>query len=205
MALITCEECGASISDRAPACPHCGDPRAPHHEPSPPQQPTDAAVALTKGDREMGFGRKILVGFFGAIGLIWLAGSIGGKTASTPSGTSTAQSTPVYKPPPTEILTATAQELFDAYASNEVATDIRLKGKIIQVSGRIQSIDKSVFDTMYVSLETSNQFMPTKVSPNKQDESKVAALRRGQQVVFRCRQMKRWVGSPMGEDCLLLD
>ncbi|OIM94702.1 hypothetical protein BLN97_09465 [Bradyrhizobium elkanii] len=103
------------------------------------------------------------------------------------------------------MLTATAQELFDAYASNEVATDIRLKGKIIQVSGRIQSIDKSVFDTMYVSLETSNQFMPTKVSPNKQDESKVAALRRGQQVVFRCRQMKRWVGSPMGEDCLLLD
>ena len=26
MSLITCEDCGTSISDQAPACPHCGRP-----------------------------------------------------------------------------------------------------------------------------------------------------------------------------------
>lgn len=29
MALIACDECGKSISDRAPSCPHCGLPRPP--------------------------------------------------------------------------------------------------------------------------------------------------------------------------------
>jgi hypothetical protein len=26
MAMIACDECGTSISDRAPSCPHCGNP-----------------------------------------------------------------------------------------------------------------------------------------------------------------------------------
>ena len=29
MALMTCSDCARDISDRAPACPHCGAPRAP--------------------------------------------------------------------------------------------------------------------------------------------------------------------------------
>ena len=89
--------------------------------------------------------------------------------------------------------------------SNEVATDIRLKGKIIEISGRIQSVNKNAFDSMYVSLETRNQFMPANVHPNKQDESIIAGLRRGQNVVFRCQRMKRWVGAPSGDNCILLN
>jgi hypothetical protein len=202
MALITCEDCGKSISDRAPSCPHCGAPGATAHPPPLPpplHQPTAAALALAKGNRKMGIGQKILAGFFGSIALILIIGAIGGKTPA-PSGGSMSQ-TPT--PPQKEIVRATAQELFDAYESNEVATDIRLKGKIIEISGSVQSIDKSVFDSMFVSLQTRNQFMPTKVQPNKQDESKIAGLRRGQQVVFQCQRIKRWVGSPMGEDCVL--
>jgi hypothetical protein len=108
--------------------------------------------------------------------------------------------------PERAIVTATAQELFDAYEANEVATDIQLKGKIIEISGRVQSIDKNILDAMFVSLETRrNPFMPAKVRPNRQDESKIAALRRGQHVVFRCQRIQRWVGSPMGEDCVLIN
>ncbi|MGY4193370.1 OB-fold protein [Bradyrhizobium sp. USDA 4520] len=196
MALITCEECGASISDRAPACPHCGDPRT---ATEPPHQ-SIAAAPVAPAKSGMGLGRKLVIGFFGAIGVIYLAGSIGGRTSPPSSGAGSQSNAPPVRK---EVLAATAQELFEAYQSNEVATDIRLKGKIIQISGRIQSIDKNVFDSMYISLETSNRFMPTKVQTNKQDESKVAQLSRGQQVVFRCQSIHRWVGSPMGEDCSL--
>lgn len=204
MALITCEDCGKSISDRAPSCPHCGAPGATiHAPPEPPPQPTAAAAALAKGKSTMGLGRKLFIGVLGVIAIIYLAGLMGGKSSTSSGGN--ANSSQTYVPPQKEIVAATAQELFDAYESNEVATDIRLKGKIIQISGRVQSIDKSVFDNMFVSLETRNQFMPTKVKPNKQDESKIAGLRRGQQVVFRCQRIQRWVGSPMGEDCLLLN
>lgn len=27
MALVTCNECNAQVSDNAPACPHCGNPK----------------------------------------------------------------------------------------------------------------------------------------------------------------------------------
>jgi hypothetical protein len=36
------------------------------------------------------------------------------------------------------------------------------------------------------------------------EESKIATLRRGQSVVFRCPKMVRWVGSPTGEECILM-
>jgi hypothetical protein len=61
---------------------------------------------------------------------------------------------------PMEVVKTTAQGIFDAYESNEVATDNQLKRKIIEITGRVQSIDKSVWDTIYVSLVTNNEFMP---------------------------------------------
>src|SRR5262249_42204797 len=154
-----------------------------------------AALALSKGPRKMNLGSKILLGFFGAIVLLAIIGNLGDKKPTPPSGGSyTAVAT--QPQPPKEIVSATAQQFFDAYEANEVATDIRLKGKIIQISGFVQSIDKNVFDTMLVRLQTSNQFMSAVVKPIKQDEAKIAALRRGQQVSFRCQSIKRWAGSP---------
>lgn len=53
MALIDCSECGHKISDRAPACPHCGIPiaRSPtgafHGDP----QPTDAPIVAERASR----------------------------------------------------------------------------------------------------------------------------------------------------------
>jgi hypothetical protein len=205
MALITCEDCGRSISDRAPSCPHCGAPGAaapPPLNPSPIQQPTAAALALTKSDKKSGFGRKVFIAIFALIALIIIIGAMSDETPAPSGSSTTSQQTYV---PQKEIVSATAQELFDAYESNEVATDIRLKGKIIEISGRVQSVNKDVFDSMYVSLETRNQFMPANVHPTKQDETKIAGLRRGQNVVFRCQRIKRWVGSPSGDDCILLN
>jgi hypothetical protein len=197
---FTCEDCGKSISARAPSCPHCGAPGASAPPPlNPIPQPTAAAIALAKGDQKSGLGRKVFIAIFAFIALIVIIG----QSNTPPSGASrTSQTNP---PPQKELLRASAQELFDAYESNEVATDLRLKSKIIEVSGRVQSINKNAFDSMYVSLETRNQFMPTNVNLNKQDESKIAGLRRGQSVVFRCQRFKRWVGSPSGDDCVLID
>lgn len=40
MALIRCEECEGRVSDRAPACPHCGCPISPTFEEAPGAEPT---------------------------------------------------------------------------------------------------------------------------------------------------------------------
>ena len=110
--------------------------------------------------------------------------------------------------PQLEVLKTTPQQLFNAYENNEVAADNWLKGKIIEITGVVQSIDKSILENIFVSLATKNEFLPAKIhygsGISSQEETKIAALRRGQTVVFRCRKMHRWVGSPMGEDCVLM-
>jgi hypothetical protein len=98
----------------------------------------------------------------------------------------------------------TADALFAAYDTNEVATDIYLKVKIVDVTGRIQSIDKDFWNDMIVSLQTRNEFMPAKMHVISSQEAQVAALRKGQIVLFSCTKMKRWVGAPWGSDCVLL-
>ena len=89
-----------------------------------------------------------------------------------------------------------ADELFKAYETNEVATDERLAGKTVEVSGRVQAVDKDVWGEMYVSLQTANEFMPATMFIGAADKDKVAALDKGASVVVRCTQMMRWVGAP---------
>ena len=60
MALITCRECGAQISDTAPACPHCGAPAAVRQQAAQPVQQQTAQPYQQYG---MMAGAKISTGF----------------------------------------------------------------------------------------------------------------------------------------------
>ena len=110
------------------------------------------------------------------------------KTAVSPN-VGTAVSSNVPDAAPTEVFEVTAESLFNAYDNNEVATDIALKGKIVEVTGRVQSINKDFWDKMYVSLETRNQFMSASMHVISSQEAEIAALRKGQIVKFRCKKM----------------
>jgi hypothetical protein len=156
----------------------------------------------SKPKESLGSKQKGFVFFLGAIAIIiWVASGGSDKKNSIDASTAAPKASTAA---PKEVLRFTSQEIFNAYEANEVATDNRLKGHIIEISGVVQSIDKSVWDTMYVRLVTSNQFMSTNMKVESQEESKVAGLRRGQSVVFRCQKMVRWVGSPTGENCVLI-
>jgi hypothetical protein len=199
MALIACDECGKGISDRAPTCPHCGVPINTVAA-SPPRLPirTAAPPVRSAQNKGIGFGRAVI----GIIGLLVIGFFLSNLSNTPPAPKSAASST--TEVPAKTVMNGTAQEFFDAYERNEVETDLRLRGKIIQISGIVQSVDKDVFDSMLVRLQTKNQFMAATVKPIKQDVGKIAALRRGQAVSFRCQRIKRWVGSPWADDCVLL-
>ena len=57
-----------------------------------------------------------------------------------------------------EVVTVSAMSLFREYERNEVATDMRLKGKIVEIVGTITGINKDFRDNVYVTLRTPNQF-----------------------------------------------
>jgi hypothetical protein len=141
---------------------------------------------------------KIVLGLGAVLYLVHMFGNSDNSVSSTDVRTG------LISGKPAEVVRVAADDLFGQYDNNEVATDIALKGKIVEVTGRVASINKDVFDHMYVSLATRNQFMSANMHVVSTDEAKLAALRKGQFAVFRCATMKRWVGSPSGDDCVLM-
>ena len=103
--------------------------------------------------------------------------------------------------PQKEVFKISSQQLFDKYNQNEVAMDEMMKGKTVQVSGTIQSIDKGLGDDMVISLKTSNQFMPSRMMLKDSEKAKAAAAKKGSKVVMQCEKMSRLIGSPNGNNC----
>ncbi|EHU9132986.1 hypothetical protein KZW37_002823, partial [Escherichia coli] len=93
-------------------------------------------------------------------------------------------------------------QLFKAYDENEVATDEKMKGKLISVKGVVQSIDKDFTDSIIISLRTDNEFMPARMEMEDSEKSAAIALKKGQQVTVICERMSRIVGAPSGRDCV---
>jgi hypothetical protein len=94
--------------------------------------------------------------------------------------------------------------LADEYDSNEIATDLRLKGKIIEVSGTVNTITKDAVGYLRVDLATRNQFLSASMKMDKKQEATLAHLQKGQRVIIRCEKMQRWAGTPYGDNCILM-
>lgn len=102
-----------------------------------------------------------------------------------------------------EVVTISATDLFRAYDANEVATDEKLKGKLIAITGSIQSVDKDFSDDIIISIKTPNEFMPARLELKENQKEKAASLRKGQRVSVTCEKVTRLVGAPSGSDCYL--
>lgn len=122
---------------------------------------------------------------------------VSNSTDSAKSSENTAQAKPQK-----EIYQTTSRKLFKAYEENEVATDEAMKGKLIAVTGIVQSIDKDFTDSIIISLKTDNQFMASRMEMNDSQKATALTLKKGQQVVVICERMSRVVGSPSGRRCV---
>jgi hypothetical protein len=152
--------------------------------------------------------RKLIL-FIGAlIGLAYLINGGSGPTNSTAITSSTAIKTDlrngILNGRQADVSSLPVIQLADEYDRNEIATDLRLKGKIVEVSGTVDSITKDVWGFLRVGLVTRNQFLHASMQVDSRQETTLANLRKGQLVTFRCQKMKRWAGAPYGDDCILM-
>lgn len=153
--------------------------------------------------------------FFGLGFLTLIIGSLSQKPQGQPplpAGTTQANPPPVVAAgsttqmlpaatPGDNVYTTTAQKLARDYHDNEVAADEKMKGKVIEVSGTVQSIDKSITDSIIIALRTGNEFMAAHMNMDDSEKDKAIALKRGAKVTIRCERMMRSMGSPFGSDC----
>ena len=90
-----------------------------------------------------------LIAFGVFIVLIIIIAAASGGSPSTDSPNDTA----VEETKETAIV-ITASELYSAYRTNEVSADTMYKGKLIELTGTIDTIGKDILDNPYVSFKT---------------------------------------------------
>ena len=167
MSMSNCPACKNQVSKEAASCPHCGQP-----------------LAAKKSSKT----KKGLYGCLGAIAVLGVIGAIGSmltpQDGSSPgvSGRRTSARQAI-KP-----INVTANTIAAEYKANEVAADMKYKGKWITVSGRVDSIGKGILGGMYVTLKSSRgQFQVMNFIQcffDSKYQQQLASLQKGQSVVM---------------------
>jgi hypothetical protein len=125
------------------------------------------------------------------------------KTMETFSPSPKPEVTPTPTPTPTAIAISAA-DLYWAYKANEIAADEQYEGKIVEVTGFINTIGKDILDTPYVTFEVGDVLGNVQCMFNKKDESQLSKLRKGQKITVRGRCKGYSIISVLIDDCTLV-
>ena len=101
-----------------------------------------------------------------------------------------------------EIFKITSNDLYNMYEKNELSADEKLSGKILEIRGIVASIDKSNNDDAIIRLETQNKFAYSNLVMRPSEKPHASLLNKGDSVTIRCGQMQRYIGYPLGGDCI---
>jgi hypothetical protein len=126
---------------------------------------------------------------------VWFASRPAAPASTEPVTVPQVSTFPVYP--------MTATRLFQEYETNEVAADVKMRGKLLLIRGFVQSIDKDFTDSIIVRLRTSNNFQTVNLAINPGRETLLAQLQKGDDVDISCTKMIRILTSPTGSDCVL--
>ena len=98
-------------------------------------------------------------------------------------------------------------QLVKEYSENEVNADNNYKGKLIMITGKIDSIDVTL-NTPYVRLSDGEQYSFKSVSCKIKNEAQVnksASLTKGQEITMIGKVTGSTIGSPYLDDCFILE
>jgi hypothetical protein len=79
----------------------------------------------------------------------------------------------------------TANKLASDYKANEIAADNAYKGKMVEVTGVVDSIGKGLFDDPYITLKTGEVLVSIQCFLKPTEADKAAALTQGKQIAIR--------------------
>lgn len=217
MALIDCGECGAQVSDKATACPKCGNPSRSDYRATYASAPQASRTSWPRR-----FFRWIVTGGFAvAIGLFILyagrpepntsaatpAQDTGGRADDPESyrpqrqapppntaGDDQAAAAAASQEPAVQIIDISAPKLYADYAANEVLADSKYKGKWLRVTGTVVEIGKDFTDDPYVTLVGENDYQNVRALFRKTMNVRLADLQKGERVSMLCLGKGRLIG-----------
>ncbi len=107
--------------------------------------------------------------------------------------------------PPQEAIKVTALKIVNDYKENGVAADATYKGKIIEVTGTVKTIDKDILDTPYIALESYEYAIVDHVQCMfpRSSAAELATVTKGQKITLRGKVLTN-MGNILVEDCLIV-
>lgn len=139
---------------------------------------------------------KLVLG--GAIGFFVLMIAMGGKGgSSSPETSSSSAPAPATEP----AIPISATDLWRRYDDNEAAADDAFKGRKLQVTGVIDSIDKDMFGHVIVMLRSPNQFASVHARLDKASARAASSLKKRSTITVSCTGAGKVIASPMLDDC----
>lgn len=125
------------------------------------------------------------------------------QTTSEPDNTKAEKPAEPVKAVPQ--VTVTSATISKEYSENEVAADAKYKGKLIEISGKVSSIDNGTFDNEIIirlsdgKYDINNAWCYMKES----EREKAIALKKGQQVTLIGTGDSATMSSPVLKDCVV--
>jgi len=201
-----CQKCGNEIDEKAVACPHCGNVLAPS------KKPMSSGIVilllflffpvglyLMWAKTNWSKVAKIIVTV--VIALVAVASLAESETDTpqkdpiTPSASQSQKETignqekettgsTMAVDPYADAIVITADDLFAAYDTNEVAADKQYKGKVLKITGTIQDIGKDILDDTYITLDTGDFIYSIQCYFKNNQLDAVAALAKDQEVTL---------------------
>lgn len=113
--------------------------------------------------------------------ILCLAVIIGAGCGSAP----TAAQPPKEPEPPKVEVSVKATDLYADYKANQVAADGKYKGKLLEITGEVDTIGKDVLDTLYVTLKGDAYFGNVQCYFPDSAADALAKLKSGDNVVIQ--------------------
>lgn len=160
--MMKCKTCGVDIASSAKSCPSCG---AKNKKP-----------IYTKW-------------WFWVLAILIVGGVLGNQSntsSNTSTTTNTANNSDATEVKKEETIKVTPDELIDLYNENEVKADKMYKDKLVEITGKIDTIGV-VLNSTYVTLQTSDEYAiirPQCTFDNQEDIDKIAELSKGDTVTI---------------------
>ena len=82
------------------------------------------------------------------------------------------------------VLSISAEKLYSEYEANEVAADLKYKGKVIEVTGIVRLIDKGLMDEIYVTLKGNEYFGDIQCFFSESRAQEAASLKKGSKITI---------------------
>lgn len=177
-----CNECGKVINSKAEICPHCG--------------------VRQKGTTNSGSSstiKTILKWILIVFLILFVIGFIIGMMEDEGS---TYQEDNITSSSNESVLEVSPQQIYRDYDSNQIAADNKYKGKLLKVTGTVDSINSDFVDEAVVEI-TAGGFLETVSAEGDSNFTNTAAtLSKGQEITVLCRGAGEIMGFPMMNDCV---